>query len=263
MSVDERPHSPRQHGAQLDRLAALEEERRFLLRSLRDLEREHDAGDVDDDDYRTLRDGYTVRAAAVLRQIDEGRAGLPARRRRRWGRVALVSAGVVVVSIVIGVVLANAWGERRAGQEITGLTPGDDVRTVLVSARNALTTGDFGVANSLFGRVVQMERDRGVENPEPITYFGWTLALLAVNEPDQQVAAERLDAARLALQQAIEIDPTYADPHCFMAIVEYQFRDDAAAALPFIETCEASDPPADVDELVAAFADEIRQAAGG
>ncbi len=50
-----------------DRLAALEEERRFLLRSLADLEREREAGDVDDVDYRELRDGYTVRAAATLR----------------------------------------------------------------------------------------------------------------------------------------------------------------------------------------------------
>ena len=61
----------------LDQLAELEEERRFLLRSLADLEREHDAGDIDDADYATLRDGYTVRAAAVLREIDGGRAQLP------------------------------------------------------------------------------------------------------------------------------------------------------------------------------------------
>ena len=47
-------------GAQIDRLAALEEERRFLLRSLNDLEREHDAGDVDDLDYQSLKDGYTI-----------------------------------------------------------------------------------------------------------------------------------------------------------------------------------------------------------
>jgi hypothetical protein len=31
-----------------DRLAALEEERRFLLDSIRDLEREHEVGDVDE-----------------------------------------------------------------------------------------------------------------------------------------------------------------------------------------------------------------------
>ncbi len=50
-------------GRRLDRLAELEEERRYLLRSLKDLERERAAGDVDDDDYDTLKDGYTVRAA--------------------------------------------------------------------------------------------------------------------------------------------------------------------------------------------------------
>ena len=51
-----------------DRLAELEAERRFLLHSLDDLEREYEAGDVDLDDYDTLRDGYVSRAAAVLRE---------------------------------------------------------------------------------------------------------------------------------------------------------------------------------------------------
>jgi hypothetical protein len=34
-----------------DQLAELEEQRRFLLRSLTDLDREHQYGDVDDHDY--------------------------------------------------------------------------------------------------------------------------------------------------------------------------------------------------------------------
>ena len=50
--------------------APLEEQRDFLLRSLEDLEREHEAGDIDDHDYEALRDDYTVRAAAVLRALD-------------------------------------------------------------------------------------------------------------------------------------------------------------------------------------------------
>ena len=37
-----------------DELAHLEEERRFLLRSLDDLEREHAAGDVDAADYAAV-----------------------------------------------------------------------------------------------------------------------------------------------------------------------------------------------------------------
>jgi tetratricopeptide (TPR) repeat protein len=49
--------------------SVLEEEREFFLRSLRDLEAERDAGDIDDVDYRSLRDDYTVRAAEVVRRL--------------------------------------------------------------------------------------------------------------------------------------------------------------------------------------------------
>jgi tetratricopeptide (TPR) repeat protein len=248
-------------GARLDRLAELEEERRFLLRSLTDLEREHDAGDVDDLDYHTLKDGYTVRAAAVLRQIEEGKGGLAERTPRRWGRVAVVTAAVVAGSIGVGVILAGAWGERSSGQEITGLTPGDESRILLTNARDALGSGDFELANALFARVIDMERERGRDNAEALAYFGWTLALLTRLDPEAAESAQRLDAARLALAQSIEIEPDYADPQCFLAIIEYQFLDDAEAALPYVEACEASNPPADVASLVASFADEIRTAA--
>lgn len=247
-------------GTRLDRLAELEEERRFLLRSLTDLEREHDAGDIDDDDYRTLKDGYTVRAADVLRRIDEGHAQLPAARPRRWGLVAAVVASVLAGSIAIGFVLAGAWGERSAGQEITGLTPGDEARIVLTNARDAMGQGDFATANALFAQVIEMERARGRESAEAVAYFGWTLALLTRQNPDQTDAEERYAAAVLALDRATEIEPDYADPQCFLAIVEYQFRNDAAAALAHIENCEASNPPAEVASLVTGFAEEIRAA---
>jgi hypothetical protein len=105
-----------------------------------------------------------------------------------------------------------------------------------------------------------MERARGRENAEAVAYFGWTLALLTRQNPDQTNAADRYDAAVLALGQATEIEPDYADPYCFLAIVEYQFREDAVAALPHIERCEASNPPGEVASLVASFADEIRAA---
>ncbi|MBV8387921.1 MAG: hypothetical protein JO155_14100, partial [Acidimicrobiia bacterium] len=39
----------------VDALADLEEQRRFLVQSLKDLDREREAGDIDDDDYRTLK----------------------------------------------------------------------------------------------------------------------------------------------------------------------------------------------------------------
>ena len=69
-----RPNEPHGDAMNPDRLAELEEERRFLLRSLDDLEREHEAGDVDEHDFEVLRDGYTARAARVLRAIDDGQS---------------------------------------------------------------------------------------------------------------------------------------------------------------------------------------------
>ena len=247
-------------GTRLDRLAGLEEERRFLLRSINDLEREHDAGDVDDLDYHTLKDGYTVRAANVLREIEQGHGELPAPTPRRWSRIIAVTAAVIVGSVGVGFVLAGAWGERSSGQEITGLTPGDESRIVLTNARDAMSAGDFATANALFAEVIDMERARGRENAEAVAYFGWTLALLTRQNPDQTNADERYKAAVLALGQATEIEPDYADPQCFLAIVEFQFRGDADAALPHIERCEASNPPGEVASLVASFADEIRAA---
>jgi hypothetical protein len=106
-----------------------------------------------------------------------------------------------------------------------------------------------------------MERERGAENAEARAYYGWTLALLTVGDDDAERSSAVLDASVLALSQAIDLDPDYADPHCFMAIVEYEFRDDAAAALPFVEVCATSDPPADLVALIEQFAAEIRAAA--
>jgi len=168
---------------------------------------------------------------------------------------------VLVLAVAIGFVLAGAFGERGSGDEITGFNPGNDARVVLASARDAQNSGDFALANALFGRVVQMERERGVDNVEAITYFGWTLALQARQESADITTDDRLDAARLALSQAIQLDPDYADPNCFLAIVEYAFLDDATAALPYVEVCESSNPPADLAELIGGFAEEIRSAA--
>jgi tetratricopeptide (TPR) repeat protein len=68
----------------------LAEERDFLLASLRDLEREHEAGELADDDYAALRDDYTARAAAVLRQLDQ--AGRPAKPRSRPAPVPITGS---------------------------------------------------------------------------------------------------------------------------------------------------------------------------
>lgn len=78
-----------------DARRALVEERRFLLRSLRDLELERQAGDIDDADYQALYSRYAVRAAAVQRRLDqpdESAEPVPARTGARHGRSTSASA---------------------------------------------------------------------------------------------------------------------------------------------------------------------------
>lgn len=256
------PARPRQFGGRVDRLAELEEERRYLLGSLKDLERERAAGDVDDADYVTLKDGYTVRAAAVLREIESGRRALAPKPHRNLKRTLAIWAVAAVVAVGIGVALASAFGERGVNDEITGRSLGDDARTTLAEARAALNRGDFARANQLYVRADQAELERGNDNAEARAHVGWTFALLARSEATAEgIAEEPLSIARLALDQAIAMDPTYADPYCYAAIIEFNFLDDADAALPYVEQCEALDPPADIRGLVESFAQEIRDAA--
>ncbi len=256
-----RPASTIRSGQRLDKLAELEEERRYLLRSLKDLERERAAGDVDDVDYETLKDGYTVRAASVIRQIEDGQRALAPKQPRNWKRTIMVSLAVAAFAVAVGAALASAFGERGANDEITGFSPGDDTRTTLANARAALNAGDFVRAQELFVRADQEEIERGNANAEARAYVGWTtFFLVRAAAGEGPLDQDQLDISLVALNQAISIDPTFPDPYCFVAIIEFNFNDDAQTALPFVEKCEALNPPSDIAGLVASFADEIRAA---
>ncbi|MGI9031130.1 MAG: hypothetical protein ACR2HP_14275, partial [Ilumatobacteraceae bacterium] len=196
-----------------DRLAELEEERRFLLRSLRDLDAEHEVRDVDDADYDTLRDGYTKRAADVLREIEEGRSALPAPRRVGWPRRAVVVLGVIVVAVVAGVLVARFSGQRTPEGPVAGEVAGDDVTALLARAREALGI-DLAQAQQLYQRVLEQD----AQQVEALTYNAWLL-FVGSRGADDELQASAADAARGQLQRAAELDPSYPDPRCFLAVV--------------------------------------------
>jgi hypothetical protein len=234
-----------------DRLAELEQERRFLLRSIGDLDREHGAGDVDDGDYRTLRDGYVARAAGVLRAIDEGHAALPPRPPRRWSRITAGIAVTVAVAVGAGWWVAHSSGQRLAGQTITGGAPIDQVTAELTQARQLLGT-DPASAIKLYQDV----RTLDPTNVEARTYVAWLLVL------SSRTAAT--DVADLALTQGVQelqavttADADYPDAWCFLAIVHGQFQEppDPAAAQSEAQACLARNPPADMRGLIQEFVD--------
>lgn len=53
-----------------ENIESLVDQRKFLLQSLRDLDDEFKAGDLDLDDYNSLRSDYVARTAQVIKQIE-------------------------------------------------------------------------------------------------------------------------------------------------------------------------------------------------
>ena len=224
-----------------DRLAELEEERRFLLRSLADLELERGAGDVEEADYVVLRDGYTARAAVVLRSIEQGQSALQTRAPRNWARLVGVAVGVVIIAVVAGFLVARSSGQRLPGDTITGGTSPDQVAVLLSEARSLLGTDPAGAS----------QRYLAVLSIEP--YTGWLLAISTQNQSAADAAAT-LAIAKKDLERAIEVDPTFPDPHCFLAVIAARFEKDVSTAKVRAQECLDNNPPADMRGMIESFA---------
>jgi tetratricopeptide (TPR) repeat protein len=221
--------SPSRRDLDPDRLVALEEERDFLLRSLDDLEREHQAGDVDDDDYQALKDDYTARAADALRAIDARREAVEsARPARSTARSWLIAATVIVGAMAAGWLVMAASGDRGPGDTVTGDIRESSIDELaranryVAEAQAALQAGDSAAAVDAYRSAIDAY-DRALDiqpdNVEAMTYRGWLLHNLALQAGGGEAAAD-LDAASLQwLTQAVDTDPTYPDARIFRAIL--------------------------------------------
>jgi cytochrome c-type biogenesis protein CcmH len=165
----------------------------------------------------------------------------------------VVSIGIVTaLAVVAGIFVARNIGERRPGQVMTGGSGEASISSLLVEARS-LGMGDLQTALGLYAQVLEQEP----ANIEALTYFGWLTVLSASQIEDQDLAATRLESGLVLLRQATIVDATYPDAHCFLGITFFRFLGDAQAAAPEIETCLASDPPAEVATLVEGLASQI------
>jgi hypothetical protein len=232
-----------------DQLAELEEQRRFLLRSITDLDREHRYGDVDDRDYQTLRDGYTARAASVLRAIeseqDATQQDVARHRPRRPTVLAAWIVGTVAVASLAGWFVAHTSGQRLPGQSISGGLPGDEVALKLAEARQFL-----GVDAQQAILRYQQVRELDPDNAEALTYMGWLIA---------QSGSSAAASGAEFLRGAIKIDPTYADPHCFLAITSADFLQppDIDTARSEARACLDNNPPSQMLDLIRGFIDRL------
>jgi tetratricopeptide (TPR) repeat protein len=231
------------------REVGLEDERDFLLASLRDLEREHEVGDLDDADYAALRDDYTARAARVLRAIEAGQAeaaddtAADAPRSRR--RAVVAGALVLLFAVVAGVLVARSAGRRDPGEVATGGVRQSSTEKLNQAGR--LLSSDLDGAIDLYDEVLAEEPD----NVEALAYKGWA----------QTLSGEGADGLT-ALIKAARADPTYPDAHAFLAIVLFRggLIDEASREL---DRLDALDPPAQIRQLTEGLRQRIEAARAG
>ena len=201
------------------------DQRDFLLRSLEDLEHEHEAGDLGDDDYLVLRDDYTARAAAALRAQP---ATPPVRQGPKRG--LLVVAAVLAFAGIAGVLVAQASGRRDPGDTATGSVD-QSITEKLNEASRCFSTGDADCAFELYDEVLT-ERPT---HAEALTYKGWA----------QYTLLDDADTALVTLIEAATAHPDYPDVHAFLAVLF--FRNGLyQQASNELDRLDALDPPPDL-----------------
>lgn len=246
----------------------LEEERDFLLASLRDLEREHEVGDIDHADYLALRDDYTARAAAVLRALgpqddtatgsepDPRPAGLASRpgvlaadrTRARW-RAPVLAAAVVAFALGAGALVARSSGERVAGDPVSGAITPTGPSDGLARARALIAGGRTLDAIRAYDGILAVVPTQ----PEALAYRGWLVRLAGRAAGDVGLVDKGIEY----LKRAVAADPAYPDAHFFLGYALYQDRGDAAAAVVELRAFLASGPPPD---MTPAAEDVLRRA---
>ena len=212
---------------------ALLEERDFLLGSLDDLEAEYEAGDLDDADYESLKADYTTRAARVLRAIEAGEhpAPIEAPTAKRTGWMWL--AGITVVATLAGITVAQFSGSRTIDDTITGEIR-VTTRELLLEAQQLLGEGDLDAAIDVYDDVLELSP----ANTEALAYKAWFLRLQG-----------NVDDARPLVEDAVAIDPDYADARVFATAIALDVGD-VDAAKGHLDAFDQLDAPPFIEQLV-------------
>jgi cytochrome c-type biogenesis protein CcmH/NrfG len=213
--------------------------RDFLLRSLEDLEREREAGDLTDADYKSLKAEYQRR----LKGIEP-----PSPPPLRPGILAASVAAVLLFAIVAGVLVARSAGRRAVGGTITGGGPTEEVVATTAAPASQLpeelaqcTQLEPSDAIACFSAYT----DANPQDPNGFIQFG----LFAINAGIQSDSPELLEAGETFLGRALELEPGNVEATVYLAVLfDRTGRPEEAAAQ--CEQLVTVDVPADFGPLV-------------
>jgi tetratricopeptide (TPR) repeat protein len=258
------------------------ERKRAALRTLRELQFEHDSGHVSDADYAELRARYESEAAAVLIDLDRlgpapARPPMPAAPAggRGWRHPVAIGATAVallVFGITLGVgIVRYTEPDPMAGVPSTGsrplasLTPGteappgrdvpsaanaprgpvtpDMLAGMLHAARASLFDGRYSEAIAAYQAVLK----RDPKNVDAITHLGLIVAI-----------GGHADSALETFERALAIDPNYPPALLYRGQVLLESRKDTAGAIKSWEQFVKVSPPSEDRDRVARMISEAR-----
>ena len=243
-----------------ENIESLVDQRKFLLQSLRDLDDEFKAGDLDLDDYNSLRSDYVARTAQVIKEIESpeptSSTSDTIQSAGRFRQTIITLLVVLIVATGAGWLVARQSGQRLSGQSLSGGI--EDSTASLLSRARATNFVDPQAAIELYSQVLGLDPD----NVEALTYRAWLLALIARGAGNEIKQLAFLSASS-DLERAIKIDASYPDAHCFLGIIRFRLVGDAVGSREQLTICESQNPPAEVKSFVESIIAEVDAAIAG
>lgn len=238
-----------------DRRDELAEEKLAIYRALRELEFDHQAGHLSDDDYGAIRERYEARAAQLLKELDTLETSQPnaewsttkkpverpeavAGPKHGWTRrPATLTVGALAL-LIFGVTLGLGVARYTAPDQtmvppgsrlpvpmnMPGMATTDPSRPVppemlggmLDAARQSLFAGRYQEAIAAYQAVLK----RDPKNVDAITHMGLIVA-----------TGGHGDTALETFQKALAIDPNYPPAHLYRGQVLYEMKQDYEGAI--------------------------------
>jgi tetratricopeptide (TPR) repeat protein len=263
-----------------DRRLELAEEKAATYRALKELDFDHEAGSLSDDDFQALRERYEGRAAELITALDalgeaapRAAAERPAPALRSWtrspaamvaGSVALLALGVALGAGVsrytqpddtmipagsrIPVPTLPDPGPLLPGAPGTGAAsmrpiPPEMLARMLQAARQSLFEGRYQEAIAAYQAVLK----RDAQNVDAMTHLALIVAM-----------GGHADAALETFDKALSFDPKYGPALLYKGQVLYEVKQDYPGAVKAWERYLALGPTGEDRQRVTALIQEAK-----